>query len=126
MLTPNQIIQTICPKLADSPSLSSYLQIAQESLDRCFFKNHFNEAVAYKACHLFTLFEQDSDSSSVSNVVDKIGGGQVTGITEGGLSINFAQLSGDAQLNDLALTKYGKMLLALMRSGVKMNVNRFI
>lgn len=125
-MTAVQIIQTICSALADSPSLSSYVQMARESLDRCFFGKMYEYAVAYKACHLFTLFENNSDSSSVSNVVDKIGGGQITGITEGGLSINFAQLSGDAQLNDLALTKYGKMLLALMRSGVKMNVNRFI
>jgi len=125
-MTAVQIIQTICSALADSPSLSSYVQMARESLDRCFFGKMYEYAVAYKACHLFTLFENNSDSSSVSNVVDKIGGGQITGITEGGLSINFAQLSDDAQLNDLALTKYGKMLLALMRSGVKMNVNRFI
>lgn len=125
-MTAVQIIQTICSALADSPSLSSYVQMARESLDRCFFGKMYEYAVAYKACHLFTLFESNSDSSSVSNVVDKIGGGQITGITEGGLSINFAQLSGDAQLNDLALTKYGKMLLALMRSGVRMNVNRFI
>lgn len=125
-MTAVQIIQTICSALADSPSLSSYVQMARESLDCCFFGKMYEYAVAYKACHLFTLFENNSDSSSVSNVVDKIGGGQITGITEGGLSINFAQLSGDAQLNDLALTKYGKMLLALMRSGVKMNVNRFI
>ena len=45
-MTPIQIIQTICKPLADSPSLSSYVQMAEESLDRCFFGKKYNYAVA--------------------------------------------------------------------------------
>ena len=55
MMTAEQIIQTICKELADSPSLSQYLQIATESLSSRFFGKLYNQAVAYKACHLFTL-----------------------------------------------------------------------
>ena len=51
MMSAIEIIQTICPALADSPSLSQYVQVATESLNSRFFGKLFNQAVAYKACH---------------------------------------------------------------------------
>lgn len=117
-MTPIQIIQTICKPLADSPSLSSYIQIAQESLDRCFFGNNYNLAVAYKACHLFTVYGSDG----VEGTIAGLGSGAVSGITEGGLSVNFAT-SSNVKDSELSSTKYGRMLLDLMKSGLRMNVN---
>lgn len=117
-MTPIQIIQTICKPLADSPSLSSYIQMAQESLDRCFFGKNYNFAVAYKACHLFTIYANDG----VEGTIASLGSGAVSGITEGGLSVNFAT-SSNVKDSELSSTKYGRMLLDLMKTGLRMNVN---
>lgn len=117
-MTAVQIIQTICSALADSPSLSSYVQMARESLDRCFFSKMYEYAVAYKACHLFTIYGDNGVESSIAG----LGGGAVTGLHEGGLSVNFTgSTSDDSELNS---TKYGRMLKGLMKGGRRMNVNR--
>ena len=116
MMSAIEIIQTICPALADSPSLSQYVQMATESLNSRFFGKVFNQAVAYKACHLFTLNNQ-----SALNDILSVGGGPVTGITEGGISVNFADTKNDSELG---ATKYGRQLLDLMKSRPRMDVNR--
>lgn len=116
-MTAVQIIQTICKPLADSPSLSSYVQMAEESLDSCFFGKMYQHAVAYKACHLFTLYGATGIESSIAG----IGSGAVSGMSEGELSISFAT---PAKSDDeLISTKYGRMLRKLMNSGLRMNVN---
>ena len=116
MMSVIEIIQTICPKLADSPSLSQFVQVATESLNSRFFGKMFNYAIAYKACHLFTL-----NSQSPLDEILSVGGGPVTGISEGGISVNFAS---NQNVSELASTKYGRQLLDLMRSRPKMDVNR--
>ena len=116
MMSAIEIIQTICPQLADSPSLSQYVQVATESLNSRFFGKLFNQAVAYKACHLFTL----NKASPLDDVLS-VGGGPVTGISEGGISVNFADIKSDNELN---ATKYGRQLLGLMKSRPRMDVNR--
>lgn len=118
-MTPIEIIGTICPKLADSPSLSVYEQMAQDSLDRCFFAKMYDYAVAYKACHLFVIY---SDSGVESNIAS-LGSGAITGMSEGGLSVNFASGQGGKD-SELQATKYGRMLLDLIRSRPRMDVNR--
>lgn len=115
MLTAIQIIQTICPKLADSPSLSQYVQVATESLDSRFFGKSFNYAVAYKACHLFDMYGDPNSLLSLG------GAGPVVAYREGGINVSFARGYGDSELQS---TKYGRMLLALIKSQPKMNVNR--
>lgn len=115
MMTTVQIIQTICPSLADSPSLSQFVQMASESLNSRFFGKLFNQAVAYKACHLFEITTGDK------NGIHSIGGGALTGYHEGGIDINFAQTKTDSEL---ATTKYGRMLLDLMKQCTRMDVNR--
>ena len=115
MMTAVQIIQTICPDLADSPSLSQFVQIASESLNSRFFGKLFNQAVAYKACHLFTITTGDKTG------IHSIGGGAVTGYHEGGIDVNFAQNQSDSELST---TKYGKMLLDLMKQCPRMDANR--
>ena len=116
MMTTVQIIQTICPSLADSPSLSQFVQMASESLNSRFFGKLFNEAVAYKACHLFTITTGDKTG------IHSIGGsGSVTSYHEGGIQIGFSANQSDSEL---ATTKYGKMLLDLIKSKPRMDVNR--
>lgn len=116
MMSAIEIIQTICPELADSPSLSQYVQMATESLNSRFFGKLFNQAVACKACHLFTL----NKKSSLDEVLS-VGGGPVSGISEGGISVNFATTGKD---NELLSTKYGRQLLNLMKSCPRMDVNK--
>lgn len=117
MMTAVQIIQTICPKLADSPSLSSYVQIAKESLNSRLFGKMFEQAVAYKACHLFTL---TGDNENIQSQLSS--GGAITSYAEGGINVSFKD--GGTDDNELSSTKYGKMLLALIRAMPRMNVNQ--
>ena len=116
MMTTVQIIQTICPSLADSPSLSQFVQMASESLNSRFFGKLFNQAVAYKACHLFTI--TTGDKTGIHSIG---GGGSVTSYHEGGIQIGFSASQNDSEL---ATTKYGKMLLDLMKKCPRMNVNK--
>lgn len=116
MMSAEQIIQTICPELSDSPSLSNFIQIAKESLSSTFFGDLYNQAVAYKACHLFTL------TASKKSIQAQLGaGGEITSYSEGGISIGFSAGSSD---KELASTKYGRMLLDLMKSRPTMDVNK--
>lgn len=118
-MTAIDIVKTICPTLADSPSLSSYIQIAEESTNRRFFGTLFEQVVAYKACHLWTLFGTGSTGG-----IAGIGSGQVSGITEGGLSVSFAVPS-DSD-NSWSTTKYGRMYIDLLKTRPKMGVNMLI
>lgn len=116
MMTAEQIIQTICKELADSPSLSHYLQIARESLSSRFFGKMYEQAVAYKACHLFTL----TKPSELNKMTDA-SGGSINHLQEGGISIGFNSTNSDKELSS---TKYGRMLLDLMKTRPAMDVNR--
>jgi hypothetical protein len=112
---PRQIIAAICPELASSPSLDAYLGMAVELTDRGFFGKMAPFAIAYRACHLFTIA-----GGGNSNPV--FGMGQVTGMSEGGLSVSIAA-SAVSDSGGLDTTKYGKLLLGLIKSRPTMGVN---
>jgi len=115
-LSPNQIIEAICPELSGSPSLPVFVEMAAEVTDEGFFEKLYPHAIAYRACHLFII-------SGGANGNSVMGLGQVSSMSEGGLSISFAT----NQANDasgLDTTKYGKLLLALIKSRPTMGVNR--
>jgi hypothetical protein len=76
---PRQIITAICPELAASPSLDVFLGMAVELTNRDFFGKMASHAIAYRACHLFTIAGGDGSNSPV------IGMGQIIGMSEGGL-----------------------------------------
>ena len=116
MMTAEQIISTICPELSDSPSLSQYVQIAKESLSSSFFGKLYNQAIAYKACHLFTITKK-----SQLNDILSIGGGSVNHLQEGGITVGFNASNSESELSS---TKFGRMLLDLMKSRPTMDVNR--
>lgn len=119
MMTAVQIINTICKPLADSPSLFNYVQMARESLDSRFFGKSIERAIAYKACHLYTLFGSDSTESAIAG----LGGGQVSQMSEGGLSVSF-DTGNKKSDSELGTTKYGRMLLQLIKNKPRINVNR--
>lgn len=116
MMTAEQIIQTICPELADSPSMSQYEQMAKESLSSRFFGKLYEQAVAYKACHLYTVTKK-----SALNDAMNIGGGSVNHLSEGGISLGFTSPHSD---KELLSSRYGRMLYDLIRSMPTMQVNR--
>jgi len=121
-MSPEQIIKTICPELSGSPSLPVYLEMAVEGTSSGFFCKMYNHAVAYKAAHLFTLMD---GGANISDTIQKIGGGApVASMSEGGVSISFAQNGGDADKMDAGSTKYGKMLAALIKSRPSIGVNQ--
>ncbi|WP_405291992.1 DUF4054 domain-containing protein [Methanobrevibacter sp.] len=116
MMTAEQIIQTICPKLSGSPSLSQFIQIAKESLSSRFFGSLYEQAVAYKACHLFTI----TDTSDIGEILSA-GGGSVNHLQEGGITVGFNNSNSESELSS---TKYGRMLLDLMKTRPTMDVNK--
>jgi hypothetical protein len=122
-LSPNQIIATICPELSGSPSLPVFLEMAVDVTDRGFFGKMYPYAVAYLAAHLFTLTGRTA--AGAASVVRELGGGApVASMSEGGLSVSFAQFAGVTNAASLGSTKYGRMLLELKKSRPTMGVNR--
>jgi hypothetical protein len=113
---PRQIIAKMCPELASSPSLDDFLGMAAELTDRGFFGKIYPYAVAYRACHLFTIAGGDGSGSAA------LGMGQVASMSEGGLSVSFAT-SAASDSGGLDTTKYGKLLLGLIKSRPAMGVN---
>ena len=114
-LSTTEIIKAICPRLADSPLLETFIAMAAESLSVGFFGVMYNHAVAYKAAHLFTLMDSMSDDLAATH------GAPIASMSEGGLSVSFAQNAADD--SSLASTKYGKMLMGVMKGRPKMGVN---
>lgn len=115
-LSPDQIIKAICPELSDSPSLSVFIDMAAELTDKGFFGKLYNHAIANRACHLFTI-------SGGAHGDSVLGMGQVASMSEGGLSISFATNAANHS-SGLDTTKYGKQLLALIKSLPTMGVNQ--
>jgi hypothetical protein len=118
-LSPSQIIAAICPELSGSPSLPVFLEMAVGVTDKGFYGKMYPYAIAYRACHLFTVA---GGGSSTEKIVMNMGGGApVASMSEGGLSISFAQ--GAAGGSAMESTKYGKMLLDLRKTRPRMGVN---
>jgi hypothetical protein len=122
-LSPEKLIETICPELSGSPSLPVYLGMAVEVTDRGFFGSLYNQALAYRAAHLFAVM--GVGSSAAVNTIKELGGGApITSMSEGGLAVSFAQTSGGTDGAALGSTKYGRMLLGLISSRPRMGVNQ--
>lgn len=116
-MTVREIIGAICPGLAKSGSLDAFVKMAEENTSKKFFGKQYAYAVAYRACHQFSVTEGANGNSA-------LGLGQVASMSEGGLSVSFAagSVSSDAD-GGLETTKYGKMLLGLIKSRPKIGVN---
>ena len=114
VLSPEKIIETICPALSGSPSLQLYLGMAAQVTNRGFFGAVYEQALAYRAAHLFTMMDSDSEG----------GGAPVASMSEGGLSMSFAQAESGTDGAALGSTKYGRMLLGLIKGRPTMGVNQ--
>jgi hypothetical protein len=121
-LSPEKIIETICPELSGSPSLSVFLAMAVEVTDRGFFGSLYNQAVAYRAAHLFAVMGGGS-SAAVSTIKELGGGAPIASMSEGGLAVSFAQASSGTDGAALGSTRYGRMLLGIISSRPRMGVN---
>jgi hypothetical protein len=121
-LSPNQIIAAICPELSGSPSLPVFLEMATEVTDKGFFGKMYPYAIAYRACHLFMVAGGEAASGGVGSAV--AGLGQISSMSEGGLSVSLAVGGGAADVGGLDTTKFGKMLLGIIKSRPTMGVNR--
>jgi hypothetical protein len=117
------IIETICPELSGSPSLQVYLGMAVEIVNRRFFGNLYNQAVAYMACHLYTVFGRSASSETLKTVKELGGGAPVASMSEGKLSVSFAQAQGAADGAALGSTQFGRQYLGLKKGRPKVGVN---
>jgi hypothetical protein len=96
--------------------------MAVEATDRRFFGSLYEQAIAYRACHLFTVMKVTSSSN---DKIKELGGGApVASVTEGKLSVSFAQSGGSVDVSALGSTKYGRMLLALIKTRPTLGVNQ--
>jgi hypothetical protein len=93
--------------------------MAVEVTGKGFYGVMYNHAIAYRACHLFTVA---GGSGGNKAVMDMGGGAPVASMSEGGLSVSFAQ-GGTSDTSTLGSTKYGKLLLGIMKSRPRMGVN---
>jgi hypothetical protein len=119
---PRQIIAAICPELATSPLLDVFLGEAADLIDRRCFGKLYPTLIGWAACHLFTISGSGGSGSSV------IGMGQIASMSEGGLSVAFATgASGGGASSGAAFwetTRYGKMVLYLIKLRPTMGVNQ--
>lgn len=112
-----EIVAAICTELSESGEADVFIRMARENTDRRFFGGQYQYAVAYRACHLFTVTRGAGGNAAA-------GIGQVASMSEGGLSMSFAtSAASSAADGGLETTKYGKMLLGLIRSRPAMGAN---
>jgi hypothetical protein len=117
-LDTRQIIKNICSELSNSEALDDFIQMAVELTDRSFFGNMAPYAIAYRACHLFTITGGNNSGNTA------LGMGQITSMSEGGLSVTFAHNQSSSNSNNgLDTTKYGKLLLEIIKTRPTMGVN---
>lgn len=116
-MTVLEIIGTICPALAESKVASKYIRLAEENTDRKYFGKQYAYAVAYRACHLYSITDVSSGGATA-------GLGQISSMHEGGISVSFAASGSNAAASGgLESSKYGIMLLGLINSRPHLGVN---
>jgi hypothetical protein len=119
-MSPEQIISAVCPELSASSSLVIFLGMAADLTNRGFFGKMAPYAIAYRACHLF-MVSGGSSGGGVESVA--AGLGQIASMSEGGISVSLATGGGTSNAEGLDTTKYGKLLLGLIKSRPTMGVN---
>jgi hypothetical protein len=97
--------------------------MAVEMVNRRFFGSLYNQAVAYMACHLYTVFSRSVSNETLKMVKELGGGAPVASMTEGKLSVSFAQAQGAAEGAALGSTQFGRQYLGLRKGRPKIGVN---
>lgn len=102
-MTPEEFLEIICPAMLTVSGYSRYITQAGLYTSSGYFGTHYNEALALRAAHLYTLHVlRDGDA------------GRVTQKTEGRMSISYE--SGRGGSNPLESTSYGMTLLELIHT----------
>jgi hypothetical protein len=85
--------------------------------DRGHFGKLYPTLIAWAASHLFTISGSGGSGSSA------IGMGQIASMSEGGLSVTFATDDSGGGTAFWNTTKFGKMVLYLIKSRPTMGIN---
>lgn len=95
-----QIIEDIAPELAsiDPDRRDRVIALAENQVGKKVFGDLYDLAVAYLAAHMLSIADRQGRS------------GQVTGLREGDLQIQFGSVSGSGGLNS---TSYGEEFLRI-------------
>lgn len=116
MQSVDEIVKSLCPDFYASDVYASIIEQCEENTSKTFFGVLRNQAVAYKACHFYTLFSPDAGVNA---------GGQIASVTEGRLSISYFNENDTTTDNAFwQSSKYGKLYLWLLKSMPRANVNR--
>jgi hypothetical protein len=118
VLSPEQIIATICPEASGSPSLPVYREMAVQFIIvnyvQGFFRGLYSMAVAYLTCHYFSIMGDNQGSGGSGDPYSGIA--PVAGMSEGGESISYAvSAAAPGDENSFSGTKYGVMFLQLVK-----------
>ena len=109
-MTVNDFIRIKAPDLYSDPDKNTWINSAQNKINRCYFGSNYNEAVALQAAHEWSLTNTRSNGES----------GAISSKREGDLSISYSTTGKNDNLN---LTHYGKQLIDLRnRSNLSIGV----
>lgn len=101
-MTARAILEAICPTLAASDKRETFLEMARSQTSPTHFGANREKAIALRAAHEWVLSQRSQGA-----------GGAIQSITEGRLSMAFANSGG---AGDLSQTSYGMQLKALIRA----------
>ena len=110
-----EILKAVCPDLYASELCDNFITQATDSTDESFFGSLYNQAVAYKAAHYYTLFNPDAGAGA---------GGEIASVTEGRLSISYYHENSQNSGGFWNSSKYGKLYLMLLHSMPRLGVNK--
>lgn len=102
-MTPEEVLQVICPLLLTTSGYDIYIQMARNVTSSGWFGDNYAEAVALRAAHQWTLNSKQSGQAGV-----------VTYLMEGRLAKSFGGTG--VIRNELQLTNYGQQLLGLIKN----------
>jgi len=115
MLSALQIVALRAPQFSSSPRLPGMISYVQESISQSAFGESYENAVALKVMHLFTIEKMNGGTETNTGI---IGSGQIVSETEGGLSRSYAVKGGvsSSEDDDLRRTGFGLEYLRLMKT----------
>jgi hypothetical protein len=98
-------IQMACPGLAADVNLTNYITAAQDRTSSSWYADNYNEAVALRACHNWTL----NNTRPVGEA------GAIVSKHEGGQALTFSK-GANANPDDLEQTVFGIRLKGLRKA----------
>lgn len=119
--TIDQYLAAIAPAVATDENKATYIEMATERTNPCFYGSKYNQAVALMAAHIAFLLTANSGSMGAGSGSSEGGSvGTITSKREGDLSVTYGSGSigaatGNASDAELAQTRFGLMLLSLRK-----------